>query len=413
MIMDKLFLTILNMSFTGAFAVALICLARLSIRNAPKIISYCLWAVAEFRLAFPFSIESVFSLIPFNARTIPTDIAAQSIPRIDSGIPFINDAVNGILPSLPTNVVVSANPLRVWTAIGSWVWLAGMVVMLLFGMVCYFRLKYRMGSAIRIEGNLYETDGIQSPFVLGVIKPKIYIPLDLTEQEREYIIQHERTHIRRNDHIIKFAAYFILCLHWFNPLAWTAFRLMGMDMEMSCDELVLKNLGIEVKKNYSMSLLSIAADRSVLRSAPLAFGENGVEKRVKNVLKSRKPSRIMVAIAIAFVVVLSMGLVVSRAGTDDLINSAGVTYVEYSITDYYTEDGLLSDLGLALDEINSERVLSVISGDILIVGDLKYEVTTDVLTLSFYTQPSLDQAIQWWTDYLDSWAESSKLMLVS
>jgi beta-lactamase regulating signal transducer with metallopeptidase domain len=311
-------------------------------------------------------------------------------------------------------VVASANPLRVLTAIGSWVWLTGMAVMLIFGVVCYIRLMYRMGSAIRVEGNLYETDGIQSPFVLGIFKPKIYIPLDLSEQEREYIIQHERTHIRRHDHIIKFAAYFILCFHWFNPLAWTAFRLMGLDMEMSCDELVLKNLGREIKKDYSMSLLSIAADRRVLRSTPLAFGENGVEKRVKNVLKSRKSSRIMVALSIAFVAVLSLGLMVSRAGAEDiLINSDSSMNADYIITDYYTEDGTLSDLGLALDEMDSERVLSVSGGDTLIVGDRKYEVSNESLALSFYTQPSIDQVIEWWTNYLDSWVENSKLTVLS
>jgi hypothetical protein len=189
---------------------------------------------------------------------------------------------------------------------------------------------------------------------------------------------------------------------------------MGLDMEMSCDELVLKNLGREIKKDYSMSLLSIAADRRVLRSAPLAFGENGVEKRVKNVLKSRKSSRIMVALSIAFVAVLSLGLMVSRAGAEDiLINSGSSMNADYIITDYYTEDGTFSDLGLALDEMDSEKVLSVSGGDTLIVGDRKYEVSIESLALSFYTQPSIDQVIEWWTNYLDSWAESSKLTVVS
>ena len=166
-----------------------------------------------------------------------------------------------------------------------------------------------------------------------------------------------------------------------------------------------------------MSLLSIAADRRVLRSAPLAFGENGVEKRVKNVLKSGKPSRITVALAVALSAVLSLGLVVSRAGTDagadDLINSGGAANADYAIIDYYNEDGRFSDLGLALDEKDFERVLSVSGGDVLIVGSRQYEVTTESLTLSFYTQPSLDQVIQWWADYMDSWAESGKVTAIS
>jgi beta-lactamase regulating signal transducer with metallopeptidase domain len=597
--MDKLFLTILNMSLTGAFVVAAICLARLPIKKAPKIISYCLWAVAWFRFAFPFSIESVYSLIPFKAQTIPADIATQAVPRIDSGIPLVNNAVSSVLSSptvypdtgaLPPTLFVetSMNPLQIWTAIGAWVWLAGAAIMLLCGVAFYLRLKHRMSSAIRVEGNVYETDGIRSPFILGVFKPKIYIPLDIAGQEREYIILHERTHIRRHDHIIKFAAYFILCLHWFNPLAWAAFLLMGVDMEMSCDERVLQELGGEIKNDYSLSLLSLAAGRRIISGSPLAFGEDGVKMRIKNVLKFKKSSRFKVALAIAFVMLLSLGLVVSKASSGELFEAqvlegqtksveagneykppaiaeeilsieiendyeppviaaktisveadkgnqplttevqavsmvaengqdtpalaeetfsietnngyesptietqttsievdnwydppaleeqsmnmevdnlynpppleedntstevvyrydpptieeqtkstdtdngssdngfepdyvdpgsgvnAGKTYI---ITDYYNdEDGKFSPLGLGLYEKNSEKVLSVSSGDTLIVDGRRFEVTAESLTLSFYTQPSLDQAIRWWANYLDSWADSGKVTVVN
>ncbi|WHH59313.1 M56 family metallopeptidase [Petroclostridium sp. X23] len=239
--MDKLFLTILNMSLTGAFVIAAICLVRLPLKKAPKIISYCLWAVAGFRLVFPFSIESVFSLIPFKAQTIPPDIAMQSIPRIDSGILFVNNAVSSILPAAtPT---ASVNPLQIWTTIGALIWLIGFAVMLIYGVVSFVILKRKMREAAYIEANIYEAGNIKSPFVLGVFKPKIYLPIGLSGQERSYILLHEQTHIRRRDHIVKFAAYFILCLHWFNPLAWVAFLLMGVDMELSCDERVLKEIG--------------------------------------------------------------------------------------------------------------------------------------------------------------------------
>jgi len=244
-------------------------------------------------------------------------------------------------------------------------------------------------------------------------------------------------------------AYFILCLHWFNPLAWAAFLLMGVDIEMSCDERVLKELGGEIKKDYSMSLLSLATDR-VISSAPLAFGEDGVKKRIKNVLKFRRPSRTIVSLAVAFVTVLSLGLMVSRVSTGGLyetpaaepglvepgeisddapdtiepdevneiapsaIESGSVTNAEgvYTITDYYNEDGRLSDLALTLNEYNSEKVLKASSGDILIVGDRQYEVTIESLTLFFYTQPSHDMVTQWWTDYLDNWASSGDLAVV-
>ncbi|WP_281532309.1 M56 family metallopeptidase [Anaerocolumna aminovalerica] len=285
--MDKVFLTILNMSLTGAFVIAAICLVRLPLKKAPKIISYCLWAMAGFRLVFPFSIESVFSLIPFKAQTIPLDITMQPIPRIDSGVTIVDNIISGSLPA-PT-LGASVSPLQIWTAIGTYVWLMGVSIMVIYGIVSYVLLKGKIGMAVHVDDNIYEAGNIQSPFVLGIIEPKIYIPPSLKASERKYIILHERTHIRRKDYIIKFAAYFILCLHWFNPLAWVAFLLMGVDMEMSCDERVLKELGGGTKKDYSMLLLSMATDRGTISGSPLAFGEGGVKERIKNILNFKKP----------------------------------------------------------------------------------------------------------------------------
>lgn len=315
--MDKLFLTILNMSLTGAFVIAVVCLARVPLKKAPKIISYCLWAVAGFRLVFPFAIESAFSLIPFQARPIPLDIGMQSTPHIGSII----------LP--PAAPAASVNPLQIWTAIGASVWLIGIAAMLLYGAVTYLLLKRSMGNAKLTDGNLYEADNIQSPFVLGFFQPRIYLPLGLPEQEKSYIILHERTHIRRYDHIIKCAAYFVLCLHWFNPLVWVAFFMMGTDMELSCDERVLKDMGGAIKKNYSLSLLSFATQRRVVGGSPLAFGEGGIQERVKNVLNFKQPSRIIVTLAVVLLVVLSVGFSMSRAvdtppSEDDLIPVVGV-----------------------------------------------------------------------------------------
>ncbi|MCL2057676.1 MAG: M56 family metallopeptidase [Oscillospiraceae bacterium] len=501
--MDKLFLTVLNMSITGAFVVAAICLVRLSIKKAPKIISYCLWAVAWFRLAFPLSIESVFSLIPFNAQIIPPDIATQPAPRIDSGIPFLNNAFGNVLippqadianiatsaanATNATNAasVANVNFVQFWTVFGSWAWFVGTVFLLVLGAASYARLKHKLGSAIRIdnEHNLYETDCIRSPFVSGAFNPKIYIPLNLSGQERDYIILHEQTHIRRFDHIIKFLAYFILCFHWFNPFAWAAFLLMSVDMEMSCDERVLKELGGEIKKDYSMSLLSLAVGQPVIGGLPLAFGDDGIKKRIKNVMNFKKSSRVAVALAIVLVTIISFGLVLSRVSNAALLESSaaaalgsggnsrgdesdgesdnggsdGGESVEsggesiggenvdgdsgnsdsgesidgagdssgggsigsvggygqgtaHAIADYYNnEDGDFSALGLALDEDGSERTLTVNGGDTLIAGDRRYEVIVDSLALSFYTQPSHEQVVLWWIDYLDSWVESGKL----
>ena len=289
--MDSLFLTILNMSLTGGFVILAICLARLPLKKTPKIISYCLWAVAGFRLVFPFSIESIFSLVPFKAQTIPPDIAMQPIPHIDSGIPFVNNAAGAILPTAaPT---ASFNPLQIWITIGAFIWLIGIIALFVYGMVSFLILKRKMRAAMHLKENIFQAKNIKSPFVLGFFSPKIYLPVGLSAKEKNYIILHEQTHIRRRDHIVKFAGYFILCLHWFNPLVWLAFMLMGVDMEMSCDEHVLKEMGGETKKDYSLLLLSLATDRRIIGGSPLSFGEGGVKNRIKNILNFKRPSRLI------------------------------------------------------------------------------------------------------------------------
>ncbi|MFZ7102384.1 MAG: M56 family metallopeptidase [Peptococcaceae bacterium] len=326
-IIDKLFLTILNMSLTGAFVIAALCLARLPLKKAPKIISYGLWAVAGFRLLFPVSIEGGFSLIPFKAQTIPPDIAMQPIPRIDSGIPLVNNAVSSILPAAAPSA--SVNPLQIWTTIGVFVWLIGVAVMAVYGVMSFVILKRKMIEAAHIEANIFAAENIKSPFVLGVFKPRIYLPVGLSEKEKSYILLHEQTHIRRHDHIVKFVAYFILCLHWFNPLVWIAFLLMGVDMEMSCDECVLKEMGVGTKKDYSLSLLSLATDRRIIGGSPLAFGEGGIKARIKNVLNFKKTSRVIIIAAVVFVVMLSIGFVANRVS--DAINMDD--WDEYSFPD--------------------------------------------------------------------------------
>jgi beta-lactamase regulating signal transducer with metallopeptidase domain len=325
MTMDKLFLTILNMSLTGSFVIAAIIIARIPLKQAPKIISYCIWTVVGFRLVSPFSIDSIFSLIPFKAQPIPTDIAIQSVPRIDSGITVVNNVISNALP-VPA-LGASGNPLQIWTAVGSFVWFFGVAVMLVYGVVSFIVLKRKMREATYAEANIYETENIKSPFVLGIFSPRIYIPVGLSAQERGYIILHEQTHIRRRDHIVKFAAYFILCLHWFNPLVWAAFLLMSADMEMSCDERVLKETGDEIKREYSLSLLSLATERSIIGGSPLAFGEGGVKERIKNVLNFKKPSRVIIVAAVTLVVVLSICFAVDRVKSE-LSEFSGTYYLE-------------------------------------------------------------------------------------
>ncbi len=314
--MDKLFLSVLNMSLTASFVIAAIMLARLLLKKAPKVISYAMWAVAGFRLAFPFSFESVLSLIPFKAAPIPADIAAQPIPRVDSGIEIVDSVVSGVLPAGAP--AASVNPLQIWLIIGSCLWLAGIAVMLAYSVVSVVLLKRRLRGAAHAQADIYEALNLKTPFVLGLFRPKIYIPAGLSEEEKRYIILHERTHIRRRDHLVKILAYFILCLHWFNPLAWAAFLLMGADMEMSCDERVLKEMGGSMKKAYSLSLLSLATERRIIGLSPLAFGEGGMKERIKNVLNFKKPSKVIITVAVTLAAVLSVGFAANKVtGTGD------------------------------------------------------------------------------------------------
>lgn len=312
--MNDLFVSVLNMSLTGAFVIVVIILARLPLKKAPKFISYLLWAVAGFRLVFPFSIESLFSLLPFKSNPIPPDLAAPGIPHLGYGLTVIDQAIgSNALPPAAT-AAVGANPIQLGLAVGSTIWLAGVAVMLGYGIVSMILLKRQLRGAVGLGDNIYEAANLKTPCVIGALRPQIFIPAGLAATERRYIILHEQMHLRRRDPAIKICAYCILCLHWFNPFVWLGFLLMGADMEMSCDERVMDELGGKIKNAYSLSLLRLAAGRPILNGSPLAFGEGGMKERIKNVLNYKKPSRFIVIAAVILAAALTIGLALNRAG---------------------------------------------------------------------------------------------------
>jgi beta-lactamase regulating signal transducer with metallopeptidase domain len=375
--MDRIFLLVLNMSLTGAFVIAAICLARLPLKSAPKIISYCLWAIAGFRLAVPFSIESVFSLIPFRAQVIPPDIAIQQVPRIDSGMMVIDDFVSGFIPA--PSLEASANPLQILTAIGAWVWVAGVAAMLIYGVVSFVTIKRGIRDAAHVEANIFEAGNIETPFVLGFIKPVICLPSGLSEKERSYIVLHEKTHIKRRDHLVKLAAYFILSLHWFNPLAWVAFMLVNVDMEMSCDECVLKEIGSETKKDYSRLLLSMATQRRVIGGSPLAFGEGVVKGRLINILNFKKASRTVIIAAVGLLVIMGIGFSLDRvSGAGEEVSPGIAVTAESSLPGALTEALTAADNDLRDDSTNvliagiMFRWYDVLSGREMTVDDVLF-----------------------------------------
>lgn len=301
--MDAVFLKLLNMSLTAGWIVLAVLVLRLLLQKAPKWINCLLWGVVGLRLIFPFSIESLFSLIP-SAEPLPSDLPVAQVPVIDSGFEVIDGVVNPILSeSFAPTPEVSANPMQIVIAVAAIVWLCGLVGMIAYGAISYLRLRLRVRASIRQDGNVYLCDDIDSPFILGVIRPRIYLPSGMTQEQMGYVIGHERAHLRRLDHIWKPLGFALLCLHWFNPLLWVAYILLCRDIEKACDEKVIRDMDDESKKGYSETLVACSVHRRAVLACPLAFGEVGVKDRIKSVLHYKKPAFWIILVAVVALVV--------------------------------------------------------------------------------------------------------------
>ncbi|MFZ5944852.1 MAG: M56 family metallopeptidase [Bacillota bacterium] len=315
--LEDAFLTILNMSITASYAAIAVIIARLLLKKAPKVFSYALWSIVLFRLIYPFSFSSAFSLLglihPLQTdkslmqQYIPQDIGTMAAPTVDTGVDSVNAAINASLPA--ATPLTSVNPLQVWITLGTVIWLIGVAVLLIYVVISYLHLKNKISMATLVSDNIYETDLIHSPFVCGFMKPKIYLPLSLAGQEREYILCHEQTHIKRFDYLIKPVAYLALVFHWFNPLMWLCFSLMTKDMEMSCDERVMQRRSSEEVAGYSSSLLALATPKKTPSPSPLAFGEDNVKARIKNILNHKQPTLWVIITSTIAVVILAVVLI--------------------------------------------------------------------------------------------------------
>ncbi|BCJ94883.1 hypothetical protein acsn021_24520 [Anaerocolumna cellulosilytica] len=283
------FLQVLNMSLTASIIIVFVLVARLLLKKAPKVFSYALWSIVFFRLLCPITFESMFSLLPINANPISTNTIYSETPQISTGITTVDNAINPILPA-PANGASDDNPLLIAVTIGENLWIMGIVVLLTYSIISLLRLRKKLIGAVKLYDNIFLADHIASPFVIGLFRPKIYLPSSLAEQEQSYIILHEQTHIRRFDHVMKIVTFVALCIHWFNPLVWIAFTLTVNDMEMSCDESVVKRLGANIRAEYSALLLSLATGKKIIAGTPLAFGEGDIKSRIENVLHYKKPA---------------------------------------------------------------------------------------------------------------------------
>lgn len=297
--MEAVFLKLVNLSIAAGWLVLAVIVLRWMFRKAPRWIFCVLWALVALRLVCPVSVESALSLIP-SAQTLPPEILHTATPQINSGILAINSAVNPVLgQSMAPAPGDSVNPTQVWAYLLSGIWLAGMAAMALYALVSYGRIKRRVATATLLRDNIRQSEYVDSPFVLGIFRPVIYLPYRVEPGDLEYVVAHEQAHIRRKDHWWKPLGFALLCVYWFNPLLWVAYVLLCRDIEGACDEKVIREMGLEDRRGYSTALLNCSVRRRSIAACPLAFGEVGVKERVKSVMHYKRPAFWLVAAGLA------------------------------------------------------------------------------------------------------------------
>ncbi len=314
--MSAVFLKVLNMSMTASWLILAVVLTRLILKKAPKWIPCLLWGLVAIRLICPFSFESVLSLIP-SSETIPANIALQPEPTINSGITIVNEAVNPVVAEsftpAPTD---SANPLQIVIPVAAIIWIAGIVIMLGYALISYLKLKKSLSVCVPAGERILACDEVKAPFILGVFRPVIYVPSSMSGKTLAHVIRHEKAHLQRHDHWWKPLGFLLLSVYWFNPLCWIAYILLCRDIEMACDEKVIRDMDKDDMAAYSQALLDCSFPRKRIAACPLAFGEVGVKERVKGVLNYKKPAFWIIVVAVAACVVTGVCFLTNPAGTE-------------------------------------------------------------------------------------------------
>ncbi len=311
---NDVFLHLFNLSVSASFLVLAVLVLRFLLKKAPRWSVCLLWGLVGLRLAFPFSIESIFSLIP-SAETVSPDIIYQPEPSIDSGIAAVDNIVNPILiENFAPDLGYSANPMQILLAVLTAIWLLGIIVMLVYMFGGYIYLRFRLRTAVKMDGNVYQSEKVPSPFILGMMRPRIYLPFSMNETDMRSVIAHEKAHIKRFDHLVKPLAYLILAVYWFNPLLWVAYILLCRDIELACDEKVVREMDAEQKKAYSMALLKCSMNKRSRLACPLAFGEVGVKTRVKNVMHYKKPAFWIIILAVVAIIITAICFLTNPKG---------------------------------------------------------------------------------------------------
>ena len=357
--MSGIFLKLLNLSISASWLVLVVLALRLVLKRAPKWVNVLLWGMVALRLMLPFSIESALSLIPSAETVSPEVVQFDPAPTITSGVTIIDNAVNPSLSeSFAAAPLASVNPLYVWIYLAGWVWLIGLAAMIAYVLVSYLRLRRRVSASIRLWENIYVCDEVPSPFILGIVRPRIYLPSALDEAQRGSVLSHERAHLARRDHWWKPLGFALLAVYWFNPLLWLAYTLLCRDIELACDERVLRGMDAGQVKAYSSALLACSVPRRMIAACPLAFGEVGVGVRVKNALRYKKPAFWAVAASVIVCIVVAVCFLTNPRTDTDAAGLVGFHREQVTYADVTDENGAQpSNVQLTAEETDAVYAL--------------------------------------------------------
>lgn len=376
--MTEAFLYIMNMSITASYIALAVMLIRVLFKKLPKAISVVMWALVGIRLIFPFSFESNMSLIP-SAETVPNNIIYTEKPEINSGLPLVDSAINPILSenALPS-IDESINPLHIIAFVASVIWLIGVVLMLSYSIFSYARVRMTVRESIPVEKRVYICDRIATPFILGAIRPKIYIPSSVSDSDSLYVVAHERAHLARRDHLLKPIAFIVLSVYWFNPLLWVSYILLCRDIELAADERVIKKLGTDIKREYSEALLNCSLPRKRIAACPLAFGETAVKARIKNIIKYKKPAFFAVSVSVALCIILSLCFL-----TNPKMESAAMPVISY--------ESPISDFKYRNNYDGGKTITAYIGNDenVVIPAVIDGKPVTEIYEKAFYLNQSI------------------------
>lgn len=336
--MDEIFIKIFNMSLVSLWLILAVIILRLFLKKSPKWIRFVLWAMVAVRLIVPFSFESGFSLVP-NAQALNESSYSSTS--------YISSDIGDVMENLSADSVEQTeNTFPDILAIASFVWAAGAVIMFLYMLLSYVILARRLRERIKLRDNIWICDRIKSPFVFGIFKPQIYLLSSMSEEERKYVIAHENTHLKRLDHIWKPLGFLLLCIHWFNPFCWLAYWLFNKDIELACDESVIRELDAKGKKGYSTALLMCSSVRHSASACPLAFGENNIKQRIKCILDYKKPAVRVIVITFAACIAVAVSFMTDPLSVKSASNILKALDSEGSVMPVKLNDTVISDLEL-------------------------------------------------------------------